>query len=191
MAGTLKVDQIKSLNGATTLTLDKFSSTGRYTRQTVRENDTTNYSSTTAWALASTFSVISGCQGNSLIKLFYSVPTRNNSTSWGGGYIEPQVRFNGGTWESLGSCGHDAAVMYLGNQFIGTYNQTILIDPGLSSEFSVQFRLYFSSYDGTIGLNNALGHATNTVSGTAPVIPGANGLQHYIHIIVEEIARYS
>jgi hypothetical protein len=81
--------------------------------------------------------------------------------------------------------------MYLGNASIGTYRQTILIDPGLSSTFTIQFRLYFRSFDGTVGLNNALGHDINAVSGTAALMSGNNGLQHFMHIIVEELARYN
>lgn len=191
MAGTLKVNTIKNTGGATVLDLSRLSRTGRYVRTTTLQTDTTNRTSTTSWTLGPTFDVISNCQANSLIKLFYSVPMRNDSTSWGGGYIEPQVRFNEGTWQSLGSCGHDAGVMYLGNNFIGTYRQIILIDPVQSANFSVQFRFYFRSFDGTVGWNNGINHDTNVVSGTAPIMAGNNGLQHFAHIIVEELARYN
>jgi len=192
MAGTLKVNSIKNAGGATVLDLAQLSNTGRYVKTTTLQTDTTNRTSGTSWTLGPTFDVIPNCQGNSLIKLFYSVPTRNDTANWGGGYIEPQVRFNEGTWQSLGSCGHDAAVMYLGNSFIGTYRQIILIDPGLSSVFSVQFRFYFRSYTDTMGWNNGnLGHDLNAISGTAALLSGNNGLQHYAHIIVEELARYN
>jgi hypothetical protein len=191
MTGTLKVDEIKNLNGVSKLRLDRLATNGRYTRTTTVQVDAANYSSTNAWTLGPTFGVINNLQANSLLKLFYAVPTRNESTSWGGCYIEPQVRFNEGTWQSLGSCGHDGGVMYLGNAFIGTYRQIILIDPGQAATFSAQFRLYFRSFDGTVGLNNALGHDLNSVSGTAPLISGANGQQHFTHLIVEELARYN
>ena len=191
MAGLLKVDTIKNAGGVTVLDFSKISNTGRYIRKTIVQTNTSNYSSASAWTLGPTFDVIPDCQAGSLIKFFYSVPTRNDNTSWGGCYIEPQVRFNEGTWQSLGSCGYDGGVMYLGNGFIGTYRQIILIDPGQNSTFSIQFRLYFKPYNGTAGLNNALGHDINTVSGTAAVIAGADGLQHYIKTIVEELARYN
>ena len=188
---TLITNMIKNTNGSNTINVSNFSTASRYTQRIITQVNTSNYSTTTAWALGPTFDLISNCQANSLIKMTYVVPTRNDSASWGGGYIEPQVNFNSGSWQSLGSCGHDASVMYLGNASIGTYRQTILIDPGLSSTFTIQFRLYFRSFDGTVGLNNALGHDINAVSGTAALMSGNNGLQHFMHIIVEELARYN
>lgn len=188
---TLVTNMIKTTAGGNAINVANFSANSRYTQRIITQVDTGNYSTTTTWALGPTFALITGCRANSLIKMTYVVPTRNNSTSWGGGYIEPQVSFNSGTWQSLGSCGHDASVMYLGNASIGTYRQTILIDPGLTSTFTVQFRLYFRAYDGTIGLNDALGHEINARSGTATLISGNNGLQHFMHLIVEELARYN
>lgn len=191
MAGTLVVDTIKNTGGVPVLDLDRLNSTGRYVRKAIVQTDTTNRTSGTSWTLGPTFDLISDCQANSLIKIFYSVPMRNDTTSWGGGYIEPQVRFDEGTWQSLGSCGHDGGVMYIGNYFIGTYRQIILIDPEQAADFSVQFRFYFRSFDSTVGWNNGINHDTNVVSGTAPIMAGANGLQHYAHIVVEELARYN
>jgi len=143
--------------------------------------DSANYSFTTTWALGPTFSTISGFLPNSMVLLEYHMPCRNDSTSWGGMYIEPQVSFNGGTYESLGSSGFDA-VMHNGSADIASYYNSILINPNISTEFTTQFRFYFRSYDGTSLLNQS--HNINTVSGTASIMSGVNGTQHYAKIIV-------
>ena len=186
----LSVSQIT--NGTTTINTENIPpDKGYYSRQTITQVDTTSRSSvSTAWTLGPTFSTITDLQPNSLLLLTFYVPTRNDSTSWGGGYIEPQVSFNSGTWQSLGSCGHDAGVMRLRNATIGNFYNTILLDPAQSSTFTAQFRFYFRSYDGTIGWNNGINHDINVVSGTAPIMSGNNGLQHYMHLIVEELAVF-
>lgn len=189
---TLVTNTIKNSVGTTVIDFSKILATGRYRKNIYTQVDTSNYSATNAaWVLGPSFPIISGFQANSLVKLTYVVPTRNDTTSWGGGYIEPQVNFNSSGWQSLGSCGYDAGCMALGNAYIGTYRQTILIDPGLAVAFTTQFRFYFKAYDGTIGLNNALGHEINANSATASITSGNNGLQHFFHIIVEELARYN
>jgi hypothetical protein len=191
MASILEVNTIKDAGNDVAIDMSRIASTGRYSRQIITQVDSGSYSATTTWVLGPTFATITGLQGNSLLKLTYHVPTRNDSTSWGGGYLEPQVRFNGGTWQSLGSGGYDGGVMHLGYATICSYRQTILIDPGLTTAFTAQFRIYLKSYDGTFGLNNALGHEINITSGTATLMPSNNGLQHYMHLIVEEFARYN
>lgn len=188
MAGTLIIDRVENVANSTAMVMNNVSLTGRYRRQIYSQVDTLNWSATTTWALGPTFAQVSGFQPGSVIRLDYQIPTRNDSTSWGGGYIEPQVRFDDEPWQSLGSCGHDAGVMSLGYACIASYQQTIFIDPARSSPFAVQFRFYFRAYESTIGLNNALGHDINLTSGTATIMPGNNGLQHYTHIIVQELA---
>lgn len=188
MASILTVDQIQNTSGSTSVVMNNVSLTGRYRRQIYTQVDTLSWSATTTWALGPTFAQVSGFQAGSVIRLDYQIPTRNDSTSWGGGYIEPQVRFNDESWQSLGSCGHDAGVMSLGYSCIASYQQTIFIDPAINGPFAVQFRFYFRAYESTIGLNNALGHDINSISGTAALMSGNNGLQHYTHIIVQELA---
>ena len=146
--------------------------------------DTTSRSISTAWTLGPTFSNIGTFQGNSKIYLRYHVPSRNNTTLWGGLYVEPQVRFNLGTWQSLGSSGYD--LMLRRGPEILTYSNSCLIDPGLSTPFSAQFRLYYKGYDDTALINNA-NRDINSIAGTQNLVSGDNGLQHYTHIIVEEI----
>jgi hypothetical protein len=101
-------------------------------------------------------------------------------------YIEPQVSFNGGAYQSLGSCGYDGSVMNLNAPSIGSYYNSILINPSLSSTFSAQFRFYFRSYDGTSTLNGS--HDINLISNTATIMSGVNGLQHFSKIIVQGIS---
>jgi hypothetical protein len=189
---SVTLSSISNLSGTSAITVDKITpGFGYYSQRAITQVDTTSRTSTTTWTLGPTFETITNFLPSSQILLTYYVPMRNDSTSWGGGYIEPQVSFNGGTWQSLGSSGYDGGVMRLGQSSIASYYQTILIDPGLSSAFSTQFRFYFRSYDGTVGWNNGVNHDINVVSGTATIMSGNNGLQHFMHIVVEELARFA
>lgn len=139
-----------------------------------------------SWTLGPTFANIS-FEANSKIKMMYHVPMRNDASGWGGMYIEPQVSFNDGTWQSLGTTGHE--LMHLGNADITTYRNEILLTPGISTAFTAKFRFYFRAYEGTVGWNNGINHDINaSPSGTATQMSGDNGNQHYMHIIVEEFA---
>jgi hypothetical protein len=188
---SVQVNSLLNSAGNTVIDVAGMSTTGFYSRQIVTQVDTTNRTFTTSWALGPTFDLIPNCQARSLLQISYYVPARNDTTSWGGLYTEPQVRFNEGTWQSLGSSGYDGGVMRNGQASIGSYYQTLLIDPAQTSAFSVQFRFYFRSYDGTAGVNNGVNHDINVVSGTATIMSGNNGLQHYMHAVVEELARYN
>ena len=162
--------------------------TGYFIRQIVTQVDTVGRTSGTSWTLGPTFATLNYA-ANSLIKMSYHIPTRNTGSGWGGGYIEPQVSFNGGAWQSLGSSGHDAAVMILNNEAILTYHGEVLLNPGITSAFTAAFRFYFRSYDGTLGWNNGINHDINNVSGTAAIMSGDNGNQHYMHAIIEEYGK--
>ena len=188
---TVYTNEILNSSNDVVFDLAKMSPDGFYNRQSVTQVDSVNRTFTTAWALGPTFDVISGCQAGSLLYVTYYIPTRNDSTSWGGAYIELQTRFNEGTWQSLGGSGYGGGVMRIGNASIGSYYQAILLDPEQTADFSVQFRFYFRSYDGTLGINNGVNHNINVVSGTSTIMTGDNGLQHYTHIVVDELARYS
>ena len=159
---------------------------GRYTRKLYTEVNSETVTLSTTWSLAVAFSDVTGFKAGSLIKLTYHMPMRNDSTSWGGAYIEPQIRFNSGTWQSLGSSGYDGGIMHLTSADIGSYFQEIVIDPGQTSDFSFGVRFYARAYDSTAYINGS--HDINNVSGTASIMSGNNGLQHYCHIIVEELA---
>jgi len=191
----VKAQYLATSDGTEVVDLDKLSTTGYYTKQIITQVDTTSRTFSTAWALGPTFASIP-CSANSLLLLDYFVPCRNDSTSWGGAYIEPQVSFDGGTtWNSLGGSGYDGGVMKLGNSAISHYYQQILINPGLTSAFNARFRFYFRSYDGTLSVN--VSHNINAISGTAALDnTNYNGSydninQHYLHVVVEELASYT
>lgn len=156
---------------------------GRTSNIAVVQIDTTPRS-TTVWRLGPTFSTISGFKANSKVKLFYHVPSRNQSGTWGGIYIEPQVSWNGNAWESLGGTGFEN--MILNGQEILTFNNTLLLVPAINSTFSARFRILWNSYDGTAEWGNS-SRNINSISGTAPLTAGDDGNQHFPHIIVEEI----
>jgi hypothetical protein len=183
----LRVNGISSTDASQKINVLTMPADSYYIGKVVVLVDTTSRTAGTTWTLGPTFTDITGLRAGSLLKISYNVPMRNDSTSWGGGYIEPQVRFNQGTYQSLGSSGYDGGVMNLGNAAIGSYSQNILIDPAQTSTFSAQFRFYFRSYDGTVQWNQS--HDINSISNTATLMPGTNGTQHFMNVVVEEIAR--
>ena len=185
---SISTQHINNGSGVSSLDITKLATGGMYTRNIIAQTDTAIYNFTTAWAIGPTFALISNLKSGSLVKLDYTMPCRNDSTLWGGMYIEPQVNLNASGWQSLGSCGYDGAIMNYASPSIGTYYNSILISPGLSVDFSVQFRFYFKSYDGTSTLNG--NHDINDISTTAPIMGGTNGLQHFASIIVTEIAKF-
>lgn len=160
---------------------------GWFTRQINVVTDTTGKSFSTTWVMTHQFNdVLSNCLPGSKIKMHYHVPVRNDSTSWGGCYLEPQLSFDGGvTWQSLGGAGYDV-IMEMG-QSIHSANYDFFIDPGMVAAFNVSMRLYAKSYDGTTTMITS--NAINSVSGTASVMSGVNGTQHYVKVIMEEIAQ--
>jgi hypothetical protein len=185
----LRVSGIATTAGTEKVSITKLSSGGFYTRNILTQIDTVSRTSGTGYTLGPTFDNIS-CAGNSLIKMMYHVPIRNDSTGWGGIYIEPQISFNDGAWQSLGTTGHE--MMINGAPFIMTYRNEILITPSITTDFTVKFRFYFRAYDSTVGWNNGINHDINAQPvGNATLMTGDNGLQHYMHIIVEEFARLS
>lgn len=187
VTGSCEVSQIKNPLGNTIIDVDALDTECRSLRQIETHVDTTNYYVGTGWTLTSTFPEMTNCKAGSLIQLTYHFPNRNNSTSWGGMYHEPQYSVNGGIWQSLGSSGYDGSVMTLRVQSIASYTKTILIDPGMTMAFTIRFRFYCRSYDGTTTINGS--HDINTISGTAPLLGGVSSDQHYYHIIVEEYAK--
>lgn len=162
---------------------------GYYIRQFFVEIDTANRSFGTGWTNLYTGGLYSGFKAGSKVLFTYQLPLRNDSYSWGGVYIEPQVTFNNSTWKSLGSSGYDGSVMHESAADIATYSKTLLIDPaleGVTSDFTFRFRFYVKTYDGT-GLWNQ-DHAINAVSGTVANATGANLNQHFATFHIEELA---
>ncbi len=75
--------------------------------------------------------------------------------------------------------------MNVGGADIGSYFNTILVDPAQASDYTVKVRFYFRAYDGTVYINQS--HEINSISGNAPLMSGVNGTQHYAKVIIEEI----
>jgi len=172
--------------------------TGRYIRQVERQIDTTSVTVTTAWqpALAFPLTSMKPFRAGSIVKLYYYVPCRGDqgAGNWAGIYLEPQISYNGGsTWTSLGGSGY-AVVMSTCPNNIGSYSNTILIDPQQSTEFGVQFKIYARCYQTVAGGLNSINSNTGVNDGgfryqDITNIPlAANGQQHYAHVIVEELA---
>ena len=147
--------------------------------------------------LAHSFPNISGFVPGSLVRLYYHVPccvpTAPNGT-WSFFGFEPDISYNGGsTWQSLGTTGING-IGRLAAPSIGSYRNTIVIDPQLTSEFSVQIRIWAAPHPlaaGTGTLQQAMSGQIaylDRYSGTALLQTGINGQQHNSHIIVEELA---
>ncbi len=52
--------------------------------------------------------------------------------------------------------------MNSGAPSIGSYFNSLLIDPAQSSDYSVRIRFYFRAYDGTVYINSS--HDINSIS---------------------------
>ena len=97
------------------------------------------------------------------VEFHYELPTRNNTTSWGGGYTEVQYSINDGAWRSLGNSGYQLA---MGNSaaLIRTdtktlyLNRTRLNNP--TADFNIKFKLRHRSYNGTLYINRNRGTST-------------------------------
>ncbi len=145
------------------------------------------------WILGPTFPVVNGFKSGSKVRIDYSVPSRTTASSNPNVYlsIEPQVSFDGGSWQSLGSSGFSALSGRSSTpNLYGNYANTLLIDPGLSDDYSVQLRLFYlrsaaSGSDGWIQINQSQG--INNISGSAPLMSDVNGTQHFTKVIITEV----
>lgn len=163
---------------------------GYYVRQIVCQVDTADRTFGTGWTLMVTLDSLPVCKAGSKLHANYQLPLRNDSYSWGGAYIEPQISFNGGSsWWSLGSSGYDGSVMHESAADIATYSSTLFIDPaaaGVTTDFTPRFRFYAKTYEGSAYWNG--NHDLGATSGTATRLSGNNGNQHYAKIVIEELA---
>lgn len=188
------VNAINNIKNTKTIDVNSLAaaSAPSYIRQILTLIDSSaSRSAGTTWTLGATWSPYP-MKAYSTLKIYYMWPARNESTSWGGIYFEPQVTFNNGTtWYSLGSRGYDMMSLNAGGNIKWSDNY-LYVDPGQTADFTFGLRYYFKAYDGTVGLNNTSGynHDINVTSGTASFHPSIsdNNNQHYVHFIVEEIA---
>ena len=173
--GTAMSDELANINGSLA------NLTGVYKiGKVVAEYDSANWShnSATTWKEWPTagFTNHTGFTGGNLLHIEYWIPMRNDSSSWGGGYIDTNITFNNGvSWRSLGTPGYDGGVMVAssGNAIHGQ-NQTYLITNTPSTDYSVQLRFMIKTYDSTVYVNQS--HDINR-TGTAGFCPaGTDGI---------------
>lgn len=137
-----------------------------------------------------------GFTGGSDIEFFLYVPTRNDSTGWGGAYIEPNLSFDGGTtYYSLGSSGYDGGVMGQ-TQLIHNYTKSYWIKNSTSNvpstgTYGIRFKLRFCPYENTSTTTINGSHDINGKTGTYNFIDegietGYNRYQHFTHWIIRE-----
>jgi hypothetical protein len=161
----------------------------RYIRNTDMQTDTTGRTFGTGWTTMWTATNTTGYLAGSHLLLEYHLPLRNDLDAWSGAYIEPQITYNNSTWYSLGSSGYDGGIMSNGAGVIGSYNNSIYINPsldGVSGNFSVCIRFVCKAYAGTVSWNQS--HDINASSGTASTGGVANRNQHYASFSIIEMA---
>lgn len=190
ISNELSVPIIKDSSGTKKIDVATISLNGFVTRRILNQTTTESWSTSTTrrdFNLAHTFPTISGFKAGSLVNLSYHIPTRNNDTSWGGIFIEPQVQFNGGTWYSLGGTGYD--LMYDSAKAISSYFNTVMFDPQQTEDFSICFRFYLAGHDGSTEINGSHSLGTRSNSSSYPDLSGDNSLQHYWSLKIEELAK--
>lgn len=88
---------------------------------------------------------------NSTLKLFVDVPLRNDSSAWGGAYVEILYKINNDNYISLGNSGFDG-VMTNGLSSILTYNKSFIITPTsapTTESYYLNFTMRIRAYDNT------------------------------------------
>ena len=132
---------------------------------------------------------------NKQVRLDIYVPTRDNTNSWGGLYVNVNAKVND-SWYNLGNTGYDGGVMSNSANAIHALNHQMILDftgnLGLdeSKPFTLQFELTARSYNGATIVNGS--HDINrTASGL-----GSRGAlqtwasdQNFTHLIITEIDR--
>ncbi len=134
-------------------------------------------------------------QAGKKVKIDLYVPTRDNSNSWGGLYVNINAKVNG-TWYNLGNTGYDGGVMHYSAQSIHALNHEMLLDfiTNLNlpedQPYTLQFELRARSYDGTTYVNRS--HDINRIAnnlGNRGALQTWASDQNYCHIIIEEKDR--
>jgi hypothetical protein len=152
---------IKPAAGGSLLIDGGFSINGQISNLLSYQKDTTARSFTTTIAdgwITTAFTVPAG----SVISMDFWIPIRNNSTSWGGGYVYLYYDINSsGTWFDLGTSGYGGAMAY--QQHIDGYGNTLIQDFSTTTEdFEIRYKFRHKSYDGTMIVNTS-----NNITGGA------------------------
>jgi len=159
----------------------------------VLEVDSTTYSTTSTGFLDfKTWTNQTGFTANSLLEICYHVPTRSDTTNWGGLYIEPWISFNNGTnWLSLGHGGYDGGVMMISSNSIHHYNNLMVIDPAQTATYSVRLKFRYRVYDASTGIVNG-SHDINGGAGlnSSYLTNNSSHLQHFMHYTIKEWIKF-
>lgn len=116
------------------------------------EIDSVDRSFSTTWADGKIWAK-NNYAGNSKLLVMLYLPARNDSSSWGGGYVSLQYSVNDAPYVSLGQSGYDQ-VMHLGGAgSIDSNSYHFLLDITGSSPCTVQFKCQHRAYDGTLYIN--------------------------------------
>jgi len=183
MSSILYVDSIVTSNG-TTRPPGMMPPGSYYAGKFIYEFSTTSIAtSSNSFVDMITFTNHTNFTANSILEFYYHVPYRNDSSSWGGAYVEPNISFtNGVSWLSLGTTGYDGGIMTLQANTIHYQNNFIMIYPTQSAKYNVRIKFRHKNYDGTStvnGSNNLNARATGTN------LPGP-GSMHYLHYTIKE-----
>ncbi len=131
-------------------------------------------------------------QAGKKVKIDLYVPTRDNTNSWGGLYVNINAKVNG-TWYNLGNTGYDGGVMHYSAQSIHALNHEMLLDliTNLNlpkdQPYTLQFELTARAYNGTTYVNQShdINRTANNLSNRGALQTWASD-QNYCHIIIEE-----
>ncbi|MFK5971969.1 MAG: hypothetical protein QM485_01695 [Flavobacteriaceae bacterium] len=131
-------------------------------------------------------------QAGKKVKIDLYVPTRDTTNSWGGLYVNINVKVNG-TWYNLGNTGYDGGVMNNSATSIHALNHEMLLDfiTNLSlpvdQSYTLQFELTARSYNGTTYVNQShdINKTGNNLGSRGALQTWASN-QNYCHIIIVE-----
>lgn len=160
----------------------------------VSEYDSTTYATASQSSLVDLkiWSNYTGFKAGSKLEIYWHVPCRNDSTSWGGFIMELNISFDGGTtYYSLGGIGFDAVMESGAGSDIHYSNNLLWIDPNQASDYQVRLKFRYCSYDvGTLGVNEgSSSHYINwPISGYNSNYLTTNNshLRHYMNYSIKE-----
>ncbi len=93
--------------------------------------------------------------GGSRVRLDWRCPMRNDSSGWGGGYIDIQYSYDDGvSWSSIGNSGYDGP-MAIGGDIITSMSGSFIFLSCPTGDFSLKLKFRHRSYDGTLNVNGS------------------------------------
>ena len=119
----------------------------------------------------------------STCRLYYQVPVRNDTESWGGLYSRLYYRINQGSWLSLGDSGY-SSVMLAGDYSIAYYGCPFTLDfTGETSDFTLGFLVQGAPYNNTTTVisSNNIGSGSGGQSNSNGIL---NPNSFYVKVIL-------